>query len=116
MTLPWNNSALVAACTTLIVLMVVAACATGPQVELDKLNDQIGFIVVGETTRQAVVDEFGEPTSSYENGGIVVYVFRRVENGPLPRTPLPPEGYGPQLVLEFDGEDTVVRYVTLVPP
>lgn len=116
MTRPWSIYASTYACAALIALGITSGCVTTAQGELDKLNDRATMIIVGETTRQTIAEEFGKPTSTFQEGEIVVYVFRRVENGPLPRTPLPPEGYGPQLVLEFDGEDTVARFATLVPP
>ena len=94
---------------------VVPGCAT--QIEsVNRLEESVAFIEDGITSRQDIVKTLGAPSASYDDGLLNVYFFISSKNGVEVAENRPTDSRSPQLVLEFDETDVVLRHKVVLPP
>lgn len=91
----------------LVLAVLLSGCATPPQGNVRLLD----FLQDGQTTREAVYLQLGEPSGVYENGRILAYRLAEDEGGYLLLLKSGPGWTGMySLVLSFSAEGTLLRH------
>jgi hypothetical protein len=102
-------------------LALASACST-PVTRTDPtlLENELGFLDPGLTTRQEILSRLGDPFREYEDGRIVTYQLRKTNDGDLQQVDVPRMNWGGDefggalhiysLVLAFDAENRLSRH------
>jgi hypothetical protein len=87
--------------------ITAVSCATAPMGK----KDLLGFLQVGQTTRQDVYLHLGDPSNEYEGGRIVTFRIGEDEGGLYPMVRTPSWRYDRySLVLALDETGVLRRY------
>jgi len=93
-------------------ILALAACSGRGPLDIQEVREKLPFIHDGRSTKQDILERFGAPSNSYENGRILTY-FMQEANGRLQVHAGQPFRWRLALVLVF-GADGVLNRHSLV--
>ena len=96
-------------------LAMLAGCVSMTH-KVELLQERIESIRPGATTRAEVVEMYGQPSLTYEQGMLVVYVFEDIDDDMQVAPGRSTDAMDPQLVIEYDPADVVVRRRAVLSP